>query len=167
VGNIFRKLKDWIPIATPYDRCAHTFFSAICIAATGILYLNLSVRTLALSSLEFDTQFSLQLNEELKHMRKRIHDWMDDWFLSLSDNPDNLDKAIKNYEGTRMISVICFFIVVAVHLLIVFKSNNSADYGFTFSLVVFMLVMLFHIDNYTKLLKLQRRNQKNNRLPNN
>lgn len=100
-------------------------------------------------------------------MRKRIHDWMDDWFLSLSDNPDKLDKAIKNYEGTRMIGVICFFIVVAVHLLIVFKSNNSADYGFTFSLVVFMLVMLFHTDNYTKLLKLQRRNLKINRLPNN
>jgi hypothetical protein len=29
-----RLLKDWRPIATRYDRCAHTFFSAICIAAT-------------------------------------------------------------------------------------------------------------------------------------
>ena len=100
-------------------------------------------------------------------MGRRIHDWMDNWFLSLSENPDNLDKAIKNYEGTRMIGVICFFIVVAVHLLIVFKSNNSADYGFTFSLLVLMLVMLLHIDNNTKLLKLQRRNLKTNRLPNN
>ncbi len=34
VENLFAKLKDWRRIATRYDRCAHTFFSAICIAAT-------------------------------------------------------------------------------------------------------------------------------------
>ena len=33
VENMFGKLKDWRRIATRYDRCAHTFFSAICIAA--------------------------------------------------------------------------------------------------------------------------------------
>ena len=32
VENLFAKLKDWRRIATRYDRCAHTFFSAICIA---------------------------------------------------------------------------------------------------------------------------------------
>jgi hypothetical protein len=35
-----RLLKDWRPIATRYDRCAHTFFPAICIAATLAFYLN-------------------------------------------------------------------------------------------------------------------------------
>lgn len=40
VENMFAKLKDWRRIATRYDRCAHTFFSAICIAATVIFYLN-------------------------------------------------------------------------------------------------------------------------------
>ena len=30
---MFGRLKDWRRIATRYDRCAHTFFSAICIAA--------------------------------------------------------------------------------------------------------------------------------------
>jgi len=40
VENMFGKLKDWRRIATWYDRCAHTFFSAICIAATVIFYLN-------------------------------------------------------------------------------------------------------------------------------
>jgi hypothetical protein len=35
-----RRLKDWRRIAMRYDRCAHTFFSAICIAATVIFYLN-------------------------------------------------------------------------------------------------------------------------------
>ena len=40
VENMFGKLKDWRCIATRYDRCAHTFFSAICIAASVIFYLN-------------------------------------------------------------------------------------------------------------------------------
>jgi transposase len=33
VENMFGRLKDWRRIATRYDRCAHTFFSSICIAA--------------------------------------------------------------------------------------------------------------------------------------
>ncbi|WP_407697084.1 hypothetical protein [Shinella zoogloeoides] len=37
--NLFAKLKDWRRIATRYDRCAHTFFSSICIAATIIFWL--------------------------------------------------------------------------------------------------------------------------------
>lgn len=40
VENMFGKLKDWRRISTRYDRCAHTFFSAICIAAAVIFYLN-------------------------------------------------------------------------------------------------------------------------------
>ncbi|WP_407060101.1 transposase [Kiloniella spongiae] len=39
VENMFAKLKDWRRITTRYDRCAHTFFSAICIAAAVIFYL--------------------------------------------------------------------------------------------------------------------------------
>jgi transposase len=39
VENLFAKLKDWRRIATRYDRCAHTFFSAICIAATVVFWL--------------------------------------------------------------------------------------------------------------------------------
>ena len=35
----FGRLKDWCRIATRYDRCAHTFMSAICIAATVIFWL--------------------------------------------------------------------------------------------------------------------------------
>jgi transposase len=34
IENMFGKLKNWRRIHTRYDRCAHTFFSAICIAAT-------------------------------------------------------------------------------------------------------------------------------------
>lgn len=39
VEDLFAKLKDWRRIATCYDRCAHTFFSAICIAAAAIFWL--------------------------------------------------------------------------------------------------------------------------------
>jgi transposase len=39
VENLFAKLKDWRRIATRYDRCAHTFFLAICIAATVIFWI--------------------------------------------------------------------------------------------------------------------------------
>lgn len=39
IENMFGRLKDWRRIATLYDRCAHTFFSAICIAATIIFWL--------------------------------------------------------------------------------------------------------------------------------
>jgi transposase len=40
VENMFAKLKDWRRIATRHDRCAHTFMSAICIAATVIFWIN-------------------------------------------------------------------------------------------------------------------------------
>ena len=33
IENMFVRLKDWRRIHTRYDRCAHTYFSAICIAA--------------------------------------------------------------------------------------------------------------------------------------
>jgi transposase len=40
IENMFGRLKDWRRIHTRYDRCAHTFFSAICIAATVIYWIN-------------------------------------------------------------------------------------------------------------------------------
>ena len=39
VENMFASLKDWRRIAMRYNRCAHTFFSAVCLAATVIFYL--------------------------------------------------------------------------------------------------------------------------------
>ena len=40
IENMFAKLKDWRRIAMRYDRCAHTFFAAICIAAIVIFWIN-------------------------------------------------------------------------------------------------------------------------------
>ena len=39
VENMFGSPKDWRRVATRYDRCAHTFFSAICIAAIVIWWI--------------------------------------------------------------------------------------------------------------------------------
>ena len=38
--NSFGWLKDWRRIATRHDRCAHAFFSSICIATSFIFYLH-------------------------------------------------------------------------------------------------------------------------------
>jgi putative transposase len=40
IENMFGRIKDWRRIATRYDRCAHAFFSSICIAATVCFCLN-------------------------------------------------------------------------------------------------------------------------------
>ena len=39
IENSFGRIKDWRRIAMRYDRCAHTFMSAICLAATVIFWL--------------------------------------------------------------------------------------------------------------------------------
>jgi transposase len=39
IENMFGRLKDWRRIHTRYDRCAHTYFSAICIAAAVIFWM--------------------------------------------------------------------------------------------------------------------------------
>jgi transposase len=39
IENMFGRIKDWRRIHTRYDRCAHTFMSAICIAAAVIFWL--------------------------------------------------------------------------------------------------------------------------------
>jgi len=40
IENMFSKLKDWRRVATRYDRCAHTFMSAIVIVATMLFWIN-------------------------------------------------------------------------------------------------------------------------------
>jgi transposase len=40
IENMFGRLKDWRRIAMRYDRCPHTFFAAITLAATVTFWLN-------------------------------------------------------------------------------------------------------------------------------
>ena len=51
IVNMFGKLKDWRRIHTRYNRCAHTFMSAICIAATVIFWFDQRVLTVRLYQL--------------------------------------------------------------------------------------------------------------------
>ena len=46
IENLFARLKDWRRVATRYDRCAHAFLSAICIAAVVIFWINESCASL-------------------------------------------------------------------------------------------------------------------------
>lgn len=39
IENVFARIKHWRRVATCYDRCAHTFMSAICIAAIPCCWL--------------------------------------------------------------------------------------------------------------------------------
>jgi transposase len=40
IENMFARLKDWRRVHTRYDRCAHTFLSAIAFAAAFIFWIN-------------------------------------------------------------------------------------------------------------------------------
>ena len=40
IENMFGRIKDWRRVAMRYDRCAHTFMSAISIAAAVIFWIN-------------------------------------------------------------------------------------------------------------------------------
>ena len=40
IENMFGRIKDWRRVAMRYDRCAHAFFSAICLAATVLFWIS-------------------------------------------------------------------------------------------------------------------------------
>ncbi len=88
---------------------------------------------------------------------------MDGWFLSLSGNPEKLDKYIRRYEHARILNFIVLVIILSLLLVVVILSEKGInDNGFTFIFVicVFILVLNMQSDIYTKILKLQRQQQK-------
>ncbi len=97
------------------------------------------------------------------HMRLNIHDWIDGWFVSLSENPNKLDEYISRYEHTRIIGLICMVIVLGLLLSFVFMSGkgiNDNAFIFIYVIFLFMLVLNVQTDIFTKVLKLQRQQQK-------
>ena len=40
IENMFERLKDWRRIVMRYDRCAHTFMSAILLTGTVLFWIN-------------------------------------------------------------------------------------------------------------------------------
>ena len=73
IENMFGKLKDWRRIHTRYDRCAHTFFSAICIAATVIFWLNQWVLSLKNGLLKAHNRPNTLL--KMEERRGFYHQW--------------------------------------------------------------------------------------------
>lgn len=95
-------------------------------------------------------------------MKLNINHWMDGWFLSLSENPDKLDERIKIYEHARIVGLICMVVVIALLFSVMMSGGGINDNSFIFIYVmfVFMLVLNLQSDIYTKILKLQRQQQK-------
>ena len=93
-------------------------------------------------------------------MRLNLNDWIDGWFLSLSDNPDKLDKRIRIYESARMIAFLAVIGSLVLQMLVL--SKTGGDSGFLWYVVLFELILLNQSDIYIKVLKLMRQQQERN-----
>ncbi len=95
-------------------------------------------------------------------MRLNIHDWIDGRFLSLSENPDKLDKYIRRYEHARIVNLICLVIILVLLIVVVVSGEGINDNTFLFIYIMFVFVLVLNVqtDIYTKVLKLQRQQQK-------
>ncbi len=96
-------------------------------------------------------------------MRLNIHNWIDDWFLSLSENPDKLDEYIRRYEHTRIVCIICMVFILVLLSSVVFisgKGMNDNPFIFIYVMFLFTFIISLQTDIYTKILKLQRQQQK-------
>ncbi len=88
---------------------------------------------------------------------------MDGRFLSSSENPDKLDKSIRKYENVRIINLICLVIILALLIVVTIISEKGInDNAFLFIYIMFLFAMVLNVqtDIYTKILKLQRQQQK-------
>ena len=95
-------------------------------------------------------------------MRLNIHNWIDDWFLSLSENPDKLDEYIRRYEHTRIVCIICMVFILVLLSSVVFisgKGMNDNPFIFIYVMFLFTFIISLQTDIYTKILKLQRQQQ--------
>ena len=90
-------------------------------------------------------------------MRLNVNDWIDGWFLSLSDNPTRLDARIRSYESARAAAMISSGAVLMMQMLLFLQSGDSSD----FIWIMFLLILVVDVqtDIYTKVLKLLRHQQ--------
>ena len=89
-----------------------------------------------------------------------VNNWIDGWFLSLSDNPDKLDKRIRSYERVRMLAFFVAIVMLVIQMLLVFKTGK--DSALIWFLALLQLAILYHSDIYIKVLKLMRQQQERN-----
>jgi len=93
-------------------------------------------------------------------MGMNVNDWIDGWFLSLSDNPDKLDKRIRSYESARMLAFFTAIGTLVMQMLVLFKTGK--DSALIWFLILFQMALLYHSDIYIKVLKLMRQQQERN-----
>ena len=101
IERLFGRFKDWRRIATRYDRCAHTFYSAICIAATVSFWLCV---------------LSLNVNRPIDPARKYRTNRVDFWTVSRTNRRGFVDREPLSPEraaGSCHIAMIGDFMVVA------------------------------------------------------
>ena len=71
-----------------------------------------------------------------------MHNWLDDWFLSLSENPDKLDTFIRRFERGRTINLIGLVVILAVLLFLVFMPQKGpGDYDLIWSIFLFIMIL--------------------------
>ena len=95
-------------------------------------------------------------------MGMNVNDWIDGWFLSLSDNPDKLDKRIRSYESARMLAFFTAIVTLVIQMLLVFKTGK--DSALIWFLVLLQLTVLYSSDIYIKVLKLMRQQRQSARM---
>ena len=94
-------------------------------------------------------------------MGKNIHNWMDDWFTSLSENPANLEKVIKTFEWGRVAVMASLTVVLAVFIATTLMATQQLiNYDLLFAGIVLMLLLNMYTDVFVKILKLQRQKPK-------
>ena len=84
-----------------------------------------------------------------------IHNWMDDWFLSLPENHEKLEDTIKNYQVARLIGIASVMIIGVGIVALTFMTDKN--YNSVLVPLIMLLVITFHTDIYIKLLKLLRK----------
>ena len=93
-------------------------------------------------------------------MRLNVNDWIDGWFLGLSDDPGKRDKTIRSYESVRMLAFLSTIGTLVIQMLVLFKTGK--DSALIWALVLFQMALLYHSDIYIKVLKLMRQQQERN-----
>jgi len=94
-------------------------------------------------------------------MGMNINNWMDDWFLSLSENHEKLKDTIESYQFARLIGFTSVMIIGAVVVVMTFTSDK--DYNSLLVPMILLLVISSHADIYIKVLKLLRTQQTDGR----
>ena len=91
-----------------------------------------------------------------------VNNWIDGWFLSLSNDPDKLDKRIRAYESARMLSFFATIGTLVIQMLVLFKTGEGG--AFIWFVALLQLTIGYHADIYTKVLKLMRQQRQSGRI---